>query len=265
MAKSKDVNLIVEHPHQHVTWITLNRPDVANAFNTQMAIQLTELFQSIPLDAKDTRCIVVTGAGDRAFCSGADLKERKGLSTRDWCRQHIVFERLARAIINCPMPIIGAINGAAYAGGCEMALAFDFLFASENARFALTETTLGIIPGMGGTQNLPRAIGERRAKEIILSGSAITALEAESWGLVNRVIESEKLCETTLEIAVRIAQNAPIAVRQAKQSIHRGLQMSLSDGLCFEVEAYNRTIPTRDREEGILAFNEKRLPLFRGE
>jgi len=124
--------------------------------------------------------------------------------------------------------------------------------------------TLGIMPGAGGTQNLSRAVGERRAKELILSGLPFTASEAEAWGLVNRVVPQEHLMEATLAIADRIASNGPIAVRQAKQAIHRGLQMSLADGLAFEIEAYNRLIPTEDRREGVLAFNERRKPNFRG-
>jgi enoyl-CoA hydratase/carnithine racemase len=156
------------------------------------------------------------------------------------------------------------VNGAAYGGGCEIAAAADFVYASDNARFALTEVTLGIMPGAGGTQNLPRAIGERRAKEMILSGLPFSAAEAEAWGLVNKVVSQAQLLDATFAIATRIAGNGPIAVRQAKQAIHRGLQMSLADGLAFEIEAYNRLVPTEDRREGVLAFNERRKAEFRG-
>jgi enoyl-CoA hydratase/carnithine racemase len=181
-----------------------------------------------------------------------------------WQAQHLIFERMLRAIIACPVPVIAAVNGAAYGGGCEIAAAADFVYASTDARFALTEVTLGIMPGAGGTQNLPRAVGERRAKELILSGVPFSANEAEAWGLVNRVVPQEQLLEATLAIADRIASNGPVAVRQAKQAIHRGLQMSLADGLAFEIEAYNRLVPTEDRREGVLAFNERRKPSFRG-
>ena len=139
------------------------------------------------------------------------------------------------------------------------------MFAADHARFAQTEVRLGIIPGAGGTQNLSRAIGERRAKELILSGRPFTATEAHEWGLVNAVYPVADLLEATLEIAKTIAANAPIAVRQAKQAIHRGVQMSLRDGLAFEIEAYNRTVPTTDRLEGVRAFNENRPPNFTGE
>ncbi len=153
---------------------------------------------------------------------------------------------------------------AAHGGGCEIAAAADFIYASADARFALTEVTMGIMPGAGGTQKLARAIGERRAKELILSGVPFSASEAETWGLVNRVLPPEHLMEATLAIANRIAGNGPLAVRQAKQAVHHGLQMSLADGLAFEIEAYNRLVPTEDRREGVLAFNERRKPNFQG-
>ena len=172
---------------------------------------------------------------------------------------------MIRSIVNCPLPIIGAVNGAAYGGGCELVSALDFAYASDNARFAQTEVNLGIIPGIGGTQNLARAIGEKKAKELILSGKQFSAQEALEWGLVNGVFAQNVLLEKTLEISNVISEKAPIAVRQAKQAIHKGLQMSLHDGMAFEIEAYNRTVKTDDRKEGIAAFNEKRKPNFKGQ
>jgi enoyl-CoA hydratase/carnithine racemase len=222
------------------------------------------LFEAFQLDLYDLRAIIVTGAGEKAFCAGGDLKERKGMTDAQWQAQHAVFERMARAILACPIPVIAAVNGAAFAGGCEIAALCDFIYASDNARFALTEVTLGIMPGAGGTQTLSRAIGERRAKELILTGTPFSAADAAQWGFVNRVLPQAALLDTAMETARRIASNGPIAVRQAKQAITRGLQMSLADGLAFEIEAYNRMVPTEDRREGILAFNEKRKPNFRG-
>ena len=244
--------------------VTLNRPDAANALNTQMGLDLVELFEHFSVDLDNLRAIVLTGAGTKAFCAGGDLKQRNGMTDEAWQAQHLVFERMLRAITACPIPVIAAVNGAAYGGGCEIAAAADFIYASDNARFALTEVTLGIIPGAGGTQNLPRAIGERRAKEMILSGLPFSAAEAEAWGLVNKVLPPAELLDAAFAIATRIAGNGPIAVRQAKQAIHRGLQMSLADGLAFEIEAYNRLVPTADRREGVLAFNEKRKADFKG-
>jgi enoyl-CoA hydratase/carnithine racemase len=256
--------IAVERRDSHVLVVTLNRPESANALNTQMGLDLMELFEGLTLDLEGLRAIVLTGQGTKAFCAGGDLKQRNGMTDEAWQAQHVVFERMLRAILACPIPVIAAVNGAAYGGGCEIAAAADFVYAATNARFALTEVTLGIMPGTGGTQSLPRAIGERRAKELILSGLPFSAEEAERWGLVNRVLSPEDLLQATLVIADHIAGNGPLSVRQAKQAIQRGLQMSLADGLAFEIEAYNRLVPTADRREGVLAFNERRKPNFQG-
>jgi enoyl-CoA hydratase len=259
-----DFETIVVSRLDHILKVTLNRPKVSNALNTRMGLDLMELFEQLALDLEDLRVAIITGQGDKAFCAGGDLKERNGMTDEAWRAQHLIFERMVRAIMSCPIPIVAAVNGAAYGGGCEIAAASDFVYAASGARFALTEVTLGIMPGAGGTQNLSRAVGERRAKELILSGAPFTAQEAEAWGLVNRVVEPSDLMETALGIARRVAENGPIAVRQAKQAIHRGLQMSVWDGLAFEIEAYNRLVGTEDRREGVLAFNERRKPNFRG-
>jgi enoyl-CoA hydratase len=254
----------IERRDNHVLLATLNRPKASNAMNTQMGLDLMELFEGLTTDLEGLRVVILTGSGDKAFCAGGDLKQRNGMTDEAWVSQHLVFERMLRAILACPIPVIAAVNGAAYGGGCEIAAAADFVYASTNASFALTEVTLGIMPGAGGTQNLPRAIGERRAKELILSGLPFSAEEAERWGLVNWVVPPDELLKATFAIADRIAANGPISVRQAKQAISRGLQMSLADGLAFEIEAYNRLIPTADRREGVLAFNEHRKPNFQG-
>ena len=249
---------------EHVLLVTLSRPEASNAMNTQLSRDMIAVFEGLALEAGDVRCVVVTGEGEKAFCAGGDLKERKGMSDEAWGKQHVVFERMVRALIDCPVPMIGAVNGAAYGGGCEIAATMDFLYAADTARFAMTEVTLGIIPGAGGTQTLARSMGERRAKELILSGRPFSGPEAAEWGLVNAVYSGADLLDAALDTAERIAANAPIAVRQAKQAIHRGLGMSLADGLTFEIEAYNRTVPTEDRREGVLAFNEKRKAVFKG-
>jgi len=229
-----------------------------------MGRDLLALFSGLNADPRQARCIILSGTGERAFCAGGDLKERNGMTDAQWQDQHLIFEQMIRAIIDCPIPVIAAVNGAAYGGGLEIALGCDFIYASRTARFALTEVTLGIMPGCGGTQNLPRAVGERRAKELILSGIAFSADEASQWGLVNRVCEPDKLLGDALEIARKIAANGPIAVRQAKHAIHHGLDLSLANGMLLEIQAYNRLPPTQDRREGILAFNEKRRPVFKG-
>ena len=162
------------------------------------------------------------------------------------------------------MPVIAAVNGIAFGGGCELALCCDFIYASREAHFALPEVTRGIMPGAGGTQNLPRAVGERRAKELILTGKPFTAEDAHRWGMVNEVCEPAELMPRVLEVARTICDNAPISVRQAKKAIHFGLQVDLVTGLAFEVQAYDRMISTEDRLEGVRAFNEKRKPKFKG-
>lgn len=262
--KTEFETLLVTKESEHVLLVTLNRPTSANAVNTQMGRDMVEFFEQFSVASGDVRCIVLTGAGERVFCAGGDLKERKGMTDQQWMAQHAIFERMVRAIVACPVPVIAAVNGAAYGGGCEFVGVCDFAYASTQARFALTEVTLGIMPGAGGTQTLPRAVGERRAKEIVMTGTPFSAQEALAWGFVNKVCEPADLLREVLATAGRIAGNAPIAVRQARQSIHRGLQMSLSDGLAFEIEAYNRMVPTQDRLEGVLAYNEKRKPNFRG-
>jgi enoyl-CoA hydratase len=251
-------------PQPHILQVTLNRPEVANAMNTQMGLDLLDLFHVIGGAPNEQRCIVLSGAGFRAFCAGGDLKERNGMTDQQWQDQHLIFERAIRAIIACPVPIIAAVNGAAYAGGMEIALCCDFIYAAEHARFALTEVTLGIMPGAGGTQTLPRAVGARRAKEILLTGRPFTAQMGFEWGMVNRVCTAEMLLAEALETAGTIANNAPISTRQIKQSVNYGLNMDLASGMMFEIEAYSRMVHTEDRREGIRAFNEKRRPQFQG-
>jgi enoyl-CoA hydratase len=256
--------LRVEEAGAGLMVVTLDRPDVRNALNTQMGRELREIFQPLKFTPGNLRCIVITGAGDKAFCSGGDLKERKGMSDEDWRLQHAIFEEAYYSVIDCAVPVIAAVNGAAYAGGLELALAADFAYAATEARFALTEVTIGIMPGAGGTQNLPRAVGLRRAKEIILTGQPFTAQQAYDWGMVNAVFPLAELMPAALATARRIVDNAPISVRQAKKSMHYGAQMDLASALQFEVQAYERMIATDDRREGINSFNEKRKPDFKG-
>jgi enoyl-CoA hydratase/carnithine racemase len=248
----------------HVLLVTLARPEVLNALNTQMGRELYELWTRLTAEPGDTRCIVLTGAGERAFCAGADLKERDGMTPPVWQAQHQLFERGFVALMELPVPVIAAVNGHAYGGGLELALACDFIYAARGARLALSEVRLGIMPGGGGTQNLTRAVGERRAKELILTAGAFTADDGASWGLINRVCDSSSLLNEALATAQAIAENGPLAVRQAKKSIHYGTQMDLLTGYRFEIEAYNRLVDTEDRREGVRAFNEKRKPVFKG-
>lgn len=245
--------------------VTLNRPAAMNSMNTLMMSELRDCFMQFYIDPNAAVCLIVTGSGDKAFCTGADLKERKGMTDETWRRQHAIVEQMIRAMHDCPVPIIAAVNGYAYAGGLEIALACDFVYAADHAKFALTEVTLGIIPGAAGTQNLPRAVGVRRAKEIILTGTPFTAGDALAWGMVNKVVPGPELMAAVRATAAQIAANAPVSVRQAKKSMDKATELDRSSGYAFEIEAYNRTVVTQDRQEGINAFNEKRKPVYKGQ
>jgi enoyl-CoA hydratase len=249
----------------HVLTVTINRPEVLNAINTQMGRDLLELWRRLDAEPGEIRCVVLTGAGERAFCAGGDLKERDGMSVETWRAQHELFERAFMALLECQVPVIAAVNGAAFGGGLETALGCDFVYAAQHAKMGLSEVKLGIMPGGGGTQNLARAVGERRAKELILTARAFSAQEAHEWGLVNRVCgDCADLMAQAVATAEAIAANAPLSVRQAKRSIHYGLQVDLLTGYRFEIEAYNRLVTTEDRLEGVRAFNEKRAPQWKG-
>jgi enoyl-CoA hydratase len=255
----------------HVTWpgtnillIALNRPKVMNAINTRLAEEMIQLLARKETSTK-ARCIILTGAGDRAFSAGGDLKERQGMTDRAWFQQHALFEEMTFRMLECPNPIIAAVNGVAFGGGCELALCCDFIYAARTARFALTETRLGIIPGGGGTQNLPRAVGTRRAKELIFSGQPFSAEEAAAWGMVNRLFDAADLMEETVRVAATVAANAPLSIVQAKKAISYGVQLDLRTALQFEIESYGKLVGTEDRLEGIRAFNEKRTPKFSGQ
>jgi enoyl-CoA hydratase/carnithine racemase len=262
MSTMRYQTLLVEQRDQHLLLVTLNRPEVLNAHNTQMGKDKLDLWTRLTAEPGAIRCVVLTGAGERGFCAGGDLKERDGMTDAAWNAQHEIFERAFMALIDLPLPVIAAVNGVAFGGGCEMALSCDFIYAARGARFALSETRLGLIPGVGGTQTLPRAAGERRAKELILTGQAFDAQQGYEWGVVNRVCDN--VVEEALVTARAIADNGPLAVRQAKKAVRYGMQMDLATGIRFSIEAYNQLVGTEDRREGVRAFNEKRKPRFQG-
>lgn len=255
--------LAISQPTDQVLQIAFNRPAAMNAINTQTGRDLLSVFTDL-VRRDGVRAIVLTGVGDKAFSAGGDLKERHGMSDQAWLAQHALFEEVNFRILECQKPIVAAVNGVAFGGGCEIALCCDFIYAASTARFALTETRLGIMPGGGGTQNLPRAVGMRRAKEIILSARPFSAGEAAAWGMVNRVCEPAGLLPAAIETAATIAANAPLSIVQAKKSIVFGMQADIRTAMQFEIEAYNRLVATEDRHEGVRAFNEKRKPDFKG-
>ena len=252
-------------PHRDdsgIAILTLNRPDSLNAMNTRMIEELLELFRGQAYN-EALRCIVMTGAGTRAFSTGGDLKERNGMSNEDWRHQHHLIEDAFRALWDFPLPIIAAVEGFAFAGGCELALGADFIIASATARFALKEVTRGILPGGGGLQNLARAIGMRRAREMIYTGRELDAATAYAWGLINRVVPAGDALKSALETAQQIADSAPMSVRMAKLSTSRGQDTDSATAYALDIAAYNVLVGSEDRLEGIAAFNEKRKPQWK--
>lgn len=257
-------NMRVEEPESGLWIASFNRPEVFNALNTDTVRDMKAIFAPLAFHPGDLRCVVLTAAGDKAFSAGGDLKERKGMSDEAWREQHALIEEGAYALMNSAVPVIAAVNGLAFGGGCELALCCDFIYAVKTAKFALPEVTRGIMPGAGGTQNLPRVAGSPRAKEVMFTGTPFTAQEAYDWGMVNKLCEPDKLMEDVLATARTIARNAPISVQMIKKAIKNGMQTDMTTALMIEIAAYNRTVTTEDRLEGVLAFNEKRPPNFKG-
>lgn len=263
-AKDPFDTLKVERIDDHLLVVTLNRPDAGNATNTQMGRDLHDLWSGLYVDQQDVRCAILTGAGEKFFGAGGDLKERKGMTDLQWHAQHALFELARSALLNCPVPVIAAVNGIAFGGGMETVLTCDFAYAARSARFALTEVKLGIMPGGMGTQLLPRSVGRARAKEIILTGKPFSAEDALDWGLINKVCEDNQLMADTLATARTICANAPLSIYRARKAIDIASEVDIASGFAFELEAYNRLVGTEDRLEGVLAFNEKRAPNFKG-
>ena len=255
--------LVVPAPDGHVLTVTMNRPEALNAMNTALGEDLRGCFRG-EAAAREVRAVILTGAGDRAFCVGGDLKEREGMTDEAWRVQHVVFEQAAMALFRCPAPVIAAVEGFALGGGFELAMLADFIVASETAAFAMPEVTRGLFPGIGGTQLLPRIVGSPLAKELIFTGRRITADEARGAGLVNHLVPKGQALGRAQAIAATIAENGPIAVRQAKKAIAYGSETDIETAMVLAIEAYNATVVTEDRLEGVRAFNEKRKPRFKG-
>jgi len=261
--------LLQERQEEGILILTLNRPETMNCFNSGLLAALAEVIREANFDTA-LRCIIITGAagGDLkkvSFSTGADLKERKEM-TQDQVRRYVfTIRNTFTAVEQVRVPVIAAINGFAFGGGIELAMACDIRIASSTAIMGLTETSLAIIPGGGGTQRLPRIIGIARAKELIFTARRIDAKTALEIGLVNRVVDPDQLMPAALELAREIAKNGPIGVAQAKFAINNGMEASLGVALPLESKAYEVTIPTKDRLEALAAFAEKRKPVFKGE
>lgn len=254
---------VEENRDDHYAIVSFNRPEAANALSTQMAKDIISVMEYLT-DEIDIWAVILTGSGEKAFCAGADLKERKDM-TKDQIRwQRALFVRAFQSVLNFPKPIIAAVNGFAMGGGFEFALCCDFIVAAEEATLALTEVGLGIIPGGGGTQNLPRFIGKQKAKELIFRAKRLSGKEAHEWGIASYVVPRAELLSFTIDIIKDITKNAPVAVYQAKRAINFGVELDLATAMAFEAECYNTCLTTEDRDEGLRAFNEKRKPVFKG-
>ncbi len=259
-----DDGLLLKDEADGVMTLTLNRPKIMNSLNFDMLRALRDQIEAVRF-SPDVRVVIITGAGEKAFCAGADLKERATMPP-DKVKEFILTIRtLFSAIEYLNKPVIAAVNGIALGGGTEMALAADIRIASHNALMGLTETRLAIIPGAGGTQRLPRLVGKGKAKELIFTGQRITAEEALRIGLVNKICPLEDLLTEARNMAAMICETGPIAIEQAKYAINYGLETDLNTGLAIESNAYWLTIPTKDRLEGLAAFREKRKPVYKGE
>ena len=243
--------------------VTINRPDRMNALSREVVDGLQDARRRAEANPA-VRAVVVTGAGGRAFCAGADLKERRSMSDDDVRAFLADLRSTFDGIAESPKPFIAAINGYALGGGLELALCCDIRIASVSAKMGLTEVRLAIIPGAGGTQRLPRAVGVARATEMILTGRRVQADEAERIGLVSDVVAGDELVDRACEIADAIALGGPLAIEQAKFAIRRGTEVDLTTGLAIERKAYEVLIPTSDRVEALDAFREKRPPDFKG-
>lgn len=246
-----------------LVWLTIERPDVMNCLSFPTLKRLRTLCEELRQDLS-IRAILITGAGDKSFCAGADLKERRTMAPERVPEFVKNIRRTMDDVESLPQPTIAVVNGFAFGGGMELCLACDLRVAAAHAQFGLTETTLAIIPGAGGTQRLPRLVGRSRAKDLILTGRKIDTVEAERIGLVNRIAPADRLHETARELARSIAANGPVAVRAAKAAIDQGAELPMGPGLEVEARCYERVLPTQDRLEALAAFAEKRKPRFSG-
>ena len=263
MLPSPAMTDVVVEQRGTTAWVTLNRPEVRNALSRSLNLTLSELAASLG-EREDVRAVVLTGAGDKAFCAGADLKERRGVPAEE---AGPYINAIAGAINDwgaLRVPTICAMNGSAYGGGLELALACDFRVLVEGAEVGLTEVRLGIMPGAGGTVRLPRLIGEARAKEMILLGRRVSAARALEIGLVHQVVPRAGLTAAVDGVLAELAGCAPLSVRQAKSAIERGYGKPLAAALDLESEAYQVTLYSEDRDEGLAAFAEGRPPRYQG-
>jgi enoyl-CoA hydratase len=256
----KNILLSVE---RQIGILTINRPKALNALNIETLRDIQGGIQEV-MDHSEMKALIVTGSGEKAFVAGADIAEMKGMNSIEALNFSKLGHLTLKMIQELDRPAIAAVNGFALGGGMEIALACDFIYASENARFGLPEVTLGIFPGFGGTQRLPRLIGKGKAKELILTGKMISAQEAYQMGIVNRVFPQASLMEETQKVALQIAANGAVGVRLAKSVVDAGYNMELAEACSLESYAFSLGFTTEDQKEGMTAFIEKRKPNFKG-
>ncbi|HJV16491.1 MAG TPA: enoyl-CoA hydratase [Bacillales bacterium] len=256
--------ILVEKRVDGIAIITLNRQNAANALSKEMLLELQNVLDDLK-NNREIRVVILTAAGEKVFCAGADLKERKEMSERSVIQAVRMIGTTVNKVAALPQPVIAALNGGAFGGGLELALACDLRIGALEAKLGLTETSLAIIPGAGGTQRLPRLIGIGKAKELIYTAKQLSAEEAVSIGLLEYAVPRENVMEKALELAGAMVKNAPLALIQAKVAINKGVETDLSTGLKIEELAYNALISTEDRLEGLRAFAEKRSPLYKGQ
>ncbi|GAA0611537.1 enoyl-CoA hydratase [Virgibacillus siamensis] len=257
------VNPVEYQKRENIAVLTLNRPESMNAMSKGLLDALNEHIEAINQDTS-IHCTIITGSAEKAFCAGADLKERKGMSEDQVIEAVSYIGETVKNVENMKMPVIAALNGAAFGGGLELALGCDMRIAASHAKTGLTETSLAIIPGAGGTQRLTRLIGLGKAKKLIFTAKPVTAEEALELGLVEQIVSVNDLLDEAMETAQLIAKNGPVALRQAKTAINQGFQTDITTGLAIEHLCYKETIPTEDRIEGLQAFKEKRKPVYQG-
>lgn len=255
--------VLVERKPNGVVWVTLNRPEVRNALSRDLNLQLQDIAHGFEQD-EEARVVVLTGTGDKTFCAGADLKERKGVSAAETGPYLNAIAGAIESWGEIKLPTLCLMNGSAYGGGLELAMACDFRILVEGAELGLTEVRLGIMPGAGGTQRLPRLVGEARAKELIMLGRRIPAARAREIGLVHEVVPREQLAAAADAYLADLAKCAPLSVAAAKSAIERGYGRPLAEGLSIERECYERTLYSEDRDEGLAAFAEGRPPRYQG-
>jgi enoyl-CoA hydratase len=258
-----DFKFIVYEKSEGIATITLNRPEALNAFSKEVVSEVLQALEDIRSD-ESVRVVILTGAGEKAFSAGADIKAMIGMNASKARELSLMGEKLCLALENLEKPVIAALNGYALGGGLEVAMSCDLRIASENSRMGQTEINIGLIPGWGGTQRLTRLVGRTKAKEMVFTGKMIDAKTAEQLGIVNMVVPADKFREAVRQFALELALKAPVAIKVAKALIDKGAEIGLDSALALEREGFGVVASTEDLQEGVNAFTEKRKPVFKG-